>query len=208
LPELGVWIADDAANQQWGRPVDHIELADGQDDRVVLPETARLGDRLLVSFSPCGRVWADVVEQKAPADPEAKQSGRRRGVLGSILAEAMIPEAIEVQSAWTTATELRPIRLPGEVEGTESDPFASPVDEEAAAMLLDWAAAQGIDTGDLDPDSMTKASLFSARYRFKTVGELWASWPDFNDAVDAILNDDGPALEEALTALEAFLSEP
>jgi hypothetical protein len=42
-----------------------------------------------------------------------------------------------------------------------------------------------------------------ARYRLKAIGELRASWPDFNDAVDAILNDDDRALDEALAALEA-----
>jgi hypothetical protein len=47
----------------------------------------------------------------------------------------MIPRAMEAQGAWSAATEMPPIRLPGETEGSASDPFASSVDEDAAAGL-------------------------------------------------------------------------
>ena len=58
LALLGRWIADDAADKEWGRPVDRVDMSDPRvDGRIVLPDGAKAGDRLTAIFAPGGRVW-------------------------------------------------------------------------------------------------------------------------------------------------------
>lgn len=132
LALLGGWIADDAADKEWGRPVDRVDMSDPRvDGRVTLPEGVSVGDRLTASFAPGGRVWVDVVERDGAASPEAGRRGRGRSRLGSRLAERWYHEVAEVRSAWSMATATGPIRLPGETAGRASDPFADSIDHDA-----------------------------------------------------------------------------
>jgi hypothetical protein len=76
LAALGSWVADDAADAQWGRPVDVVDLNNPRtDDRAVLPDGAKPGDRFVAAWDAGGRTYVHVVERTSPADPIAEKQG-------------------------------------------------------------------------------------------------------------------------------------
>jgi hypothetical protein len=87
LEALGYWIQDDAADFEWGRPVDFVDLNNQEpEDRILLPAGARPGDCFVASFDPGSRVWVRIVEWD-DLDPVAEQRGLHRARVGSRLAE-------------------------------------------------------------------------------------------------------------------------
>ena len=123
LGVLATWACDDVADAEWGRPIDFVDLNDSRsDDRVRIPENARVGDRLTASYDPGCRVWLEVVE-RASEDQALEDLGRRQGRLGSVLlGENRCCDAADVGWAWGMATNGAPVRLPGETPGARSDP--------------------------------------------------------------------------------------
>lgn len=161
LAALGRWIADDAANGKWGRPVDRIDVSNPQvDGRVAVPVHAMAGDRVTAIVSPGVRIWAYVVERAADSGAHPA-TGRAR--LGTRLAERVRHESAEVVSAWTIAMSTGPIRLPGEVFGRPSDPFSAQIDHDVSRRLHDWARSHGATAQDLGTPWRTKDAMWSAR---------------------------------------------
>lgn len=69
LATLGNWIADDSADQAWGRPIDTVDLNDpAVDDRVVLPHDAKAGERFVAAWDPGCRVDVLVVARNDRPD--------------------------------------------------------------------------------------------------------------------------------------------
>jgi hypothetical protein len=166
LPTLGAWVADDAADARWGTPIDVVDLNDPRtDDRVILPEGAKPGDRLIAAWDPGGRISVHVVERSSPPDPTAQEEGRRRGGIGSQLGEHWHHDAAEAQWAWAVATDTGPIRLPGETAGTSTDRFAAALDPAVAGRLRRWARQNGATPEQLGSRWHTKDDLWSARFR-------------------------------------------
>jgi hypothetical protein len=189
LALLGGWIADDAADKEWGRPVDRVDMSDPRvDGRVTLPEGVSVGDRLTAIFAPGGRVWVEVVE--GPSRP------------GSRLAERRYHEVAEARSAWSMATATGPIRLPGETAGRASDPFADAIDHDASRRLFDWAKTQGVTATQLTGPWRTKEALWSARHRLGLPYSRPGEWFTFDDAVAAAIDGDRAELMSALADLE------
>ena len=199
LAALGGWIADDAADKQWGRPVDRIDIKDPRvDGRIALPDGARAGDRLTAIVSAGGRVWVDVLERNAEGG--AGQGGGRSR-LGSRLAERTYHDAAQVRSAWTIATATGPLRLPGEVAGRMSDPFGAHVDADVSRRLHGWALSNGATAQQLGVPWRTKDALWTARFRIGLPYGTPGPWASFDDAVAAVVDDDRAGLLEALEAL-------
>ena len=199
LAALGGWIADDAADKEWGRPIDRIDMKDPRvDGRVALPDGVRAGDRLTAIVSPGGRVWVDVLERE-PEAGAGHGGGRRR--LGSRLAERTYHDAAQVRSAWTVATATGPLRLPGEVAGRVSDPFGAHIDPDVSRRLYDWALSSGAAAQQLGTPWRTKDAIWTARLRIGLPYGRPGSWVNFDDAVTAVVDDDRADLLEALAAL-------
>lgn len=192
LAQLGRWIADDAADHEWGRPVDRVDISDPRvDGRIVLPDDAKAGDRLTAIFAPGGRVWVDVVERE----------GAARSRLGSRLAERSHHGVAEVGSAWSMATAIGPIRLPGETAGRSSDPFSDQIDHDASRRLFEWAKAQGVAANVLTGPWRTKDALWSARMRIGLPYGRPGAWVTFDDAVAAAIEGDRGTLMTSLAEL-------
>ncbi len=208
LAVLGEWISDDAANKEWGRPVDRVDMRDSRvDGRIVLPETARTGDRLTAIFAPGGRVWVDVVDGIAPAvdspagAPPAR--GRVPSKLGSRLAERRHHQVALIRSAWSLATSVAPIRLPGEMPGrARTDPFADPIEADVSRRLYEWAKANAMVRGEMTGPWRTKDALWSARLKLGLLHARPGAWIAFDDAVTAVVDDDRAELQLALAALD------
>jgi len=201
LAALANWVADDAADAQWGRPIGYVDLNDPQaDDRVVLPEHAKPGDRFVASFDPGGRVWVDVVERADSIDPLEKGENRQRSI-GSRLAEHKHHDSAGAGWAWAIATDVGPVRLPGEIAGSPNDPFTMVLDSGIARQLFGWAADHGATVEELGTMWETKADLWSARFRLELAGRD-AAWWQFGLAASAALDDDTVALDEALSRLD------
>jgi hypothetical protein len=201
LAALGGWIADDAADKLWGRPVDRIDMKDPRvDGRVALPHGARAGDRLTAIVSPGGRVWVDVLERNAEAGAGQGAGGRSR--LGSRLAERTYHDAAQVKSAWTIATATGPMRLPGEVAGRTGDPFGSHIDPDVSRRLYDWALSHGATAQQLGLPWRTKDALWTARFRIGLPYGLPGPWANFDDAAAAVVDGERADLVEALAALD------
>jgi hypothetical protein len=194
LAELAGWIADDAANKAWGKPIDYLDI-DGVDGRAVLPDDARAGDRLTAIVSPGVRIWVDVIEREGKVGP-----GQSR--LDSHPAEHRTHEVAEVRSAWSIAVALGPIRLPGETPGRPSDPFSDHLDHDASRRLFSWALANGVSKADLAGPWRTKDALWTARFRFGLPYSRPGSWFIFDDAVAAAIDGDRDVLMDALARLE------
>jgi hypothetical protein len=202
LAVLAGWIADDAADKQWGRPIDRVDVTNPRvDGRVVLPKGACAGDRLTAAFAPGGRVWVDVVERNADSAPGAVPQTVGPGRLGSRLAERAYHDVAQVRSAWSIATATGPIRLPGEMAGRSSDPFAAPVDHDVSRRLFDWVVANGVSAQQLGGRWRTKDALWTARYRLGLPYGRPGAWYTFDDAVAAVLDDERAVLAEALANL-------
>lgn len=195
LAQLADWISDDAADKEWGRPVDHVDPDDPRvDGRVVLPAGVHAGDRVVAVTAPGGRVWVDVVEI-------GEGAGRSR--LGSRLAERRYHDVAQARSAWAMVTGTGAIRLPGETPGRASDPFASPIEADDSRRLFKWAVAQGVAAKDLSGPWRTKDGLWSARLRLGLLYSRPGAWITFDDAVVAAVDGDRAALLDALAALDA-----
>jgi hypothetical protein len=207
LAALAGWIADDAANKKWGRPVDRVDPADPRVDGAVgVPPGARAGDRLTAIVSPGGRVWVDVIE-RGGGEPASTRlgtwpGGTGRNPLGTRLAERTYHEAAQVRSAWTIATATGPLRLPGEIAGRATDPFSSPIDRDSSRRIYDWALAHGVTAQQLGVPWRTKDALWTARHRIGLPYGKPGPWVDFDDAVAAAVDGDRGALTQALAALE------
>ncbi len=206
LAALGSWIADDAADKEWGRPVDRIDMNDPRvDGRVAVPAGASAGDRITAIASPGGRVWVDVIDRSAGEDAGARQAapgGAGRSRLGTRLAERTYSEPAKVRSAWSIATATGPIRLPGEIPGRAGDPFSSPIDHDASRRLYDWAISQGLTAKQLSGPWRTKDALWTARLRVGLPHSRPGPWLDFDDAVAAAVDGDRGGLLKALAALD------
>ncbi|MET9336182.1 hypothetical protein [Nonomuraea sp. NPDC003804] len=129
LEMLAAWIADDAADELWGRPVAEVDLNSWQaEDRVELPGGVQAGDRLVVHFDAGGRLDAVVTR-------------RSDGELGSNLdfSSLRYSRPAEAQWSWGVAAGLGPHPLPGE----EPDPYARTVPDDAVRILRGWALGHG-----------------------------------------------------------------
>ncbi len=198
LALLGNWIADDAADSLWGRPIDFVDLNDYRgDDRVRLPPGAKPGDRFVASWDPGGRVLVDIVYRDGAADPEAEKKGLRRGPVGSTLGKAEYHDAYEAGWAWSVATHTGPIRLPGEPVRGPGDPFAVPIDPGVAARLHKWAIDHGAAADELGGMWRTKGDVV-AMIRSGLTSKRPGSWLHFTRAVEAVVDEDPIALAAAL----------
>jgi hypothetical protein len=194
LAQLGQWISDDAADKEWGRPVDRVDTNDPRvDGRIGVPVGARAGDRVTAAFAPGGRVWADVVDLNAGSEQPPR--------LGTRLAERRYHDAAQVQSAWALAMGTAPIRLPGETVGRNSDPFADKLAAVDSRRLYEWAVAHGANARELAGPWRTKDALWSARLRMGLLYSLPGVWLAFDDAVVALVDGNEAALNDALNAL-------
>jgi hypothetical protein len=208
LETLGDWVAEDAANAEWGMPIDFVDLNDPEpEDRIVLPVDAKPGDQLVAAWDPGGRAYVHVVERSGSPDPRAEKEGRRRGSIGSELGKIWHNDAANADWAWSMATDTRPIRLPGEIAGEPSDPFAAPLDPSVADRLRAWAARNGASADELGGAWYTKDDLWSARFRlglpYSSPAEPQVPWLfEFDPAVRAAVDGDNAALVEALSRLE------
>lgn len=201
LERVGCWIQDDAADLQWGRPVDYVDLNDpAAEDRILLPADARPGDRFVASFDPGSRVWVDIVRWDQP-DPIAEQRGHRRGLVGSRLAEHEICDVSEAGWAWGVAIDIGPVHLPGEEAGGATDPFAEQLDPEVARQLREWAASREGDAGQIGSPWRTKGDLWSARFRLRVPWHRNGSWHLFDQASRAAVDGDLIALRDAIARL-------
>ncbi|MEV5407685.1 hypothetical protein AB0K60_02445 [Thermopolyspora sp. NPDC052614] len=188
LEMLATWIADDAADERWGRPVDTVDLNSWQaEDRIELPPDAWPGDRLLVAFDAGGRLDALVVE-------------RPGGRLGSNLDFASLrysPPA-EAQWSWGVAAGLGPHPLPDQ----PADPYLGPIDEEAADRLRAWALRHDAATAQVGPRWRNKGDVIAAIDR---VDWMWRSgeWFGWWRAVCALVDGDAIQLAARLCDLDS-----
>jgi hypothetical protein len=195
LSLLGEWIADDAADKAWGMPIDHVDLNDpAVDGRVVLPAEAAAGDRFTAIYAPGARVWLDVVEREGAA-------GNGPGRYTSRLAEHRLHDVAEVRAAWAMAASASPVRLPGEMPGRASDPYAAKLDAGDSRCLFEWAVANGANGRELAGPWRTKDALWSARLRLGLLFSRPGAWITFDEAVVGLIDDDNSALSAALAAL-------
>jgi hypothetical protein len=196
LAELARWIADDAADRQWGRPIDRIDPNDPRPDGgVVLPEGAKAGDRFPVAVGYGVRVWVDVVEREGKAPSGAV-------LLTPRLAEKRFHDVALIRTAWTISVATGPIRLPGETPGRPSDPFADHLDHDSSRRLFTWAVANGASKADLGGPWRTKDQLWTARLRVGLPYSHPGAWFIFDDAVAAAINGDQNAVFNSLAELE------
>ncbi|MER7131678.1 hypothetical protein [Streptosporangium saharense] len=190
LEMLAAWIADDAADEQWGRPVAATDLNSWQaEDRVELPGGVRPGERVLVSFDVGGRLDAVVVVR--PDD-----------TLGSNLDfhSLRYSRPAEAQWSWGVAAGLGPHRLAGE----DPDPYARPVDPAAAEVLRAWALRHGVHTEDVGTAWRDRGDVVAAIER---VDWMWRSgeWFAWWRAAAALAEGDG---ERLAARLEDITSAP
>ncbi len=201
LETLGDWIQDGAADFQWGRPIDFVDLNDmSGKDRVLLPELANPGDRFVASIDPGSRVWGEIVEWNDEPDPSAEQLGYRRGRIGSKLGKHDICDVSEAGWAWSIATEVGPIRLPGEHPGEIGDPFAVEIHPEVSRKLHDWASAREPNRDLTGYPWVTKADIWTARCRLE-ISARSGDWYYFENAVRAVVDGDEAELQEAISRL-------
>lgn len=173
LEMLAAWIADDAADELWGRPVAEVDLNSWQaEDRFALPADVKPGRRLVVHFDAGGRLDA-VVTRRADDD------------LGSNLDfhSLRYSRPAEAQWSWGVAAGLGPHRLPGE----SPDPYAREVDPGAARVLRDWAARHGATADQLGERWQTVGDVVAAIERVDWMwrsGEWFGWWRGASALVD------------------------
>ena len=139
LISLEWWASDDVADQVWGTPSGFVDLNSQQpSDRFALPSTARVGQRLVLSFDPGSRIDAEVV-------------ARDGGALGSELISDSIRQSSpsEVAWAWVVGSSIGPHRFADEVPGTDQDPYSSVVDQATAEAIRSWALHSNFDEADV-----------------------------------------------------------
>ena len=194
LAELGGWICDDAADKEWGRPVDWVDInAPGVDGSIGLPAGAKAGDRVPATFAPGGRIWVDIVDLNADTGRPPR--------LGTRLAEREYHDVAKLRSAWSFAMSNAPIRLPGETAGRNSDPFADKLDAVDSRRLFEWAVAHGANARELAGPWRTKDALWQARLRLGVIYGIPGAWIGFDDAIVALVDSNERALNAALNAL-------
>jgi hypothetical protein len=186
LEMLAAWIADDVADARWGPPIAVADLNSWQaEDRVELPHGARTGQRLVVAFDAGGRLDAVVV-------------GRKDGDLGSNLdfASLRYSRPAEAQWSWGVAAGLGPHPLPGE----SPDPYAEPVDPEAAKALREWAVRHGASASVVGQLWDVRGEVVAAIER---VDWMWrsAEWFAWWRAVSALVDGEDEQLAARLSDL-------
>ncbi|MEO3791572.1 hypothetical protein ABGB14_15315 [Nonomuraea sp. B10E15] len=173
LEMLAAWIADDAADQLWGRPVAQVDLNSWQaEDRFRLPPGVRPGQRLVVHFDAGGRLDA-VVTRRTDDD------------LGSNLdfQSLRYSRPAEAQWSWGVAAGLGPHRLPGE----RPDPYAREVPAAASGVLRDWAVRHGATREQLGERWETVGDVVAAIERVDWMwrsGEWFGWWRGASALVD------------------------
>ncbi|MEO3800642.1 hypothetical protein [Nonomuraea sp. B1E8] len=173
LEMLAAWIADDAADQLWGRPVAEVDLNSWQaEDRFRLPPGVRPGQRLVVHFDAGGRLDA-VVTRRSDDD------------LGSNLDfhSLRYSRPAEAQWSWGVAAGLGPHRLPGE----HPDPYAREVPAAASGVLRDWAMRHGATREQLGERWETVGDVVAAIERVDWMwrsGEWFGWWRGASALVD------------------------
>jgi hypothetical protein len=184
LETLGYWVADDSADAIWGRPIDTVDLNDpAVDDRVVLPDGARPGERFVAAWDPGCRVDVLIVARDGPPDEHREQIGARRGSLGSQLGDLRYVTSADADWAWAIATDVAPIRLPGEVAGSPNDPFAVRLDPDAAQQLYRWALEHEPTVELLGPAWTTRADAWTARFSLGLPYDRPGNWMTFDRAI-------------------------
>ncbi|TDD22116.1 hypothetical protein [Nonomuraea diastatica] len=173
LEMLAAWIADDAADQLWGRPVAQVDLNSWQaEDRFRLPPEVKPGQRLVVHFDAGGRLDA-VVTRRADDD------------LGSNLDfhSLRYSRPAEAQWSWGVAAGLGPHRLPGE----HPDPYAREVPAAASGVLRGWAMRHGATREQLGERWETVGDVVAAIERVDWMwrsGEWFGWWRGASALVD------------------------
>ncbi|MEU0565646.1 hypothetical protein ABZ297_09665 [Nonomuraea sp. NPDC005983] len=173
LEMLAAWIADDAADELWGRPVAEVDLNSWQaEDRFVLPAGVRPGQRLVVHFDAGGRLDAVVTRRQ---DDE----------LGSNLDfhSLRYSRPAEAQWSWGVAAGLGPHRLPGE----DPDPYAREVAAAAVGVLRAWAIRHGATHEQLGERWQTAGDVVAAIERVDWMwrsGEWFGWWRGASALVD------------------------
>ncbi|MGC5010190.1 hypothetical protein ACLQ2R_05455 [Streptosporangium sp. DT93] len=172
LEMLAAWIADDAADQAWGRAAAVTDLNSWQaEDRVELPADTRSGTRILVSFDAGGRLDAVVVR-------------RPDGAMGSDLDfdSLRYSRPAEAQWSWGVAAGLGPHRL-----DERPDPYEQSVDGEAAETLHAWALRHGASAEQTGTTWRTRGDVIAAIERIDWMwrsGEWFAWWRGVSALID------------------------
>jgi hypothetical protein len=191
LDALARAIADGCADERWGVPIGDVDLDDPRaDDRVALPAGAAPGDLFVASFDPGCRVVVEVVE--------------RDGTIGSVLGDLRYDDAADAQWAWAIAVDTGPIRLPGEIAGSATDPFAAPLDGRAAVRLRAWAGEHEPDPEVLGGAWRTRGELWEARFRLGLPYGRSEEWWPFEIVARAAVDGDERQLGYALARLDMF----
>lgn len=173
LEMLAAWIADDAADEVWGRPVAAADLNSWQaEDRVELPSDAVPGRRIVISFDAGGRLDAVVVE-------------RQGGELGSNLDfhSLRYSRPAEAQWSWGVAAGLGPHPLGEE----DPDPYARPVEPAAAETLRAWALRHGATADEVGGPWQVRGEVVTAIEQADWMwrsGEWFAWWRGVAALVD------------------------
>ncbi len=145
---------------------------------------------LVASFDPGCRVVVEVIE--------------REGTLGSVLGDVRYDDTADVDWAWGFAIDTGPIRLPGEIAGSATDPFAAPLDGRAALRLRAWAGEHEPDPDVLGGAWTTRGDLWEARFRLGLPYERTAEWWPFDIVARAAVDGDPDQLGYALARLDMF----
>ncbi|GAA4227087.1 hypothetical protein FHR32_000161 [Streptosporangium album] len=182
LETLAVWIADDVADEVWGRPAGVTDLNSWQaEDRIELPGDAAPGQRVVVSFDAGGRLDAVVL-------------GRPDGSLGSNLDfdSLRYSRPAEAQWSWSVAAGLGPHPLE-----EDPDPYAQPVDAAAAEILRVWALRHGASAGQGGEPWRVRGDVIAAIER---VDWMWRSgeWFAWWRAAAALADDEADRLAARL----------
>ncbi|MEU3165533.1 hypothetical protein [Streptosporangium sp. NPDC006930] len=189
LEMLAAWIADDAADEAWGRPAAVTDLNSWQaEDRVELPKDAHPGQRVVVSFDAGGRL--DAVVLRRPDDE-----------LGSNLDfdSLRYSRPAEAQWSWGVAAGLGPHRL-----DEHPDPYERPVDAEAAATLHTWALRHGASAEQAGEVWRDRGDVIASIERIDWMwrsGEWFAWWRGVSALVDGEPEQLAARLEEISSAL-------
>jgi hypothetical protein len=191
LAALAHALADACADERWGVPIGAVDIDDPRvEDRVALPRGAEPGDAFVASFDPGCRVVVDVVE--------------RDGSVGSVLGDLRTDDTADAEWAWGMAIDTGPIRLPGEIAGSASDPFAVALEARAALRLRAWAGEHEPDPELLGGPWRTRGDLWEARFRLGLPYERSGEWWGFEIVARAAVDGDERQLGYALARLDMF----